>query len=303
MAQATRASLSAPATLAATGPDRVARARWAVMARRFAANRLALIGAVIILIMVVGALVGPVLDPSDPTAMNFDQQFLAPSSSHIMGTDDFGRDIFSRIVNGAMQSLQVGIVSVAIGAVVGSLIGLVSGYFGGWFDLVSQRFIDIMLAFPDLLLALAIVAVLGPSLTNVMIAVGIGSVPVYARLMRGQVLTLKRREYVESARASGAGAGRIIFRHILPNTLSPLVVLASLGIAGAILTGAALSFIGMGAQPPSPEWGAMLSAGREYLRQQWWIATFPGIALALTALGFNLLGDGLRDILDPRMTK
>jgi peptide/nickel transport system permease protein len=302
MAQVSRLTLRSADTLAAA-PDRAVRSRYAVMGRKLAANRLALLGAAIILILVVTALIGPYLDPSDPTTMNFNDQFLAPSTSHIMGTDDFGRDIFSRIVNGARQSLQVGIVSVLIGAVTGSLIGLISGYFGGWFDLISQRFIDVMLAFPDLLLALAIVAVLGPSLTNVMIAVGVGSVPVYARLMRGQVLSLKRREYVDSARASGAGAGRIIFRHILPNTLSPLVVLASLGIAGAILTGAALSFIGMGAQPPSPEWGAMLSAGREYLRQEWWIATFPGLALAITALGFNLLGDGLRDILDPRMTK
>jgi peptide/nickel transport system permease protein len=157
-----------------------------------------------------------------------------------------------------------------------------------------------MLAFPGLLLALAIVAVLGPSLINVMIAVGIGTVPAYARLMRGQVLSLKKKEYVESAKASGARTSRIIFLHILPNTLSPLIVLSSLGIAGAVLTGAALSFIGMGAQPPSPEWGAMLSSGREYLRHEWWIATFPGIALALTAFGFNLLGDGLRDAFDPR---
>jgi peptide/nickel transport system permease protein len=271
-----------------------------MMLRRLAANRLALVGAAIIGFLLLVALVGPSLVSEDPTTMELDKQFLPPSSEHLLGTDDFGRDMLSRIVNGARVSLKVGIVSVVIGAVAGSLLGMIGGYFGKWVDIVCLWLIDVMLAFPGLLLALAIVAVLGPSLTNVMIAVGIGSVPVYARLMRGQVLSLKRREYVESARASGAQAGRIIFLHILPNSMSPLIVLASLGIAGAILTGAALSFIGMGAQPPSPEWGAMLSSGREYLRHEWWIATFPGLALAITAFGFNLLGDGLRDALDPR---
>jgi peptide/nickel transport system permease protein len=271
-----------------------------MMTRRLVANRLAVVGACIVGTLIVVAIVGPLLVPQDPTAMALDQQFLPPSRDHVLGTDDFGRDILSRIVNGAHVSLQIGIISVVIGAVSGSLLGLVAGYFGGWVDLFSLWLVDVMLAFPGLLLALAIVAVLGPSLTNVMIAVGIGSVPYYARLMRGQVLSLKRLDYVESARASGARAGRVLFRHILPNSLSPLIVLASLAISGAILTGAALSFIGMGAQPPSPEWGAMLSSGREYLRHEWWIATFPGLALAITAFGFNLLGDGLRDALDPR---
>lgn len=287
-------------TLAAFEPTRAVRSQYELMARRLLANRLAVVGALIVGTLLVIAAVGPALTPEDPTTMELDQQFLPPSSEHWLGTDDFGRDILSRIINGSRLSLQVGIISVGIGAVVGSLIGLIAGYFGGWVDMVSQRIIDIMLAFPNLLLALAIVAVLGPSLPNVMIAVGIGTVPAYARLMRGQVLSLKKREYVDSARASGANAGRILLRHILPNALSPLIVLSSLGIAGAILTGAALSFIGMGAQPPSPEWGAMLSSGREYLRHEWWIATFPGLALAISAFGFNLLGDGLRDAFDPR---
>ena len=287
-------------SLASFGQMRTVRSQYELMARRLLANHLAVIGAFIVGAMLVMAAIGPALMPEDPVAMALDQQFLPPGPGHLLGTDDLGRDILSRIVNGARLSLQVGIISVGIGAVVGSLIGLIAGYFGGWVDMVSQRFIDVMLAFPDLLLALAIVAVLGPSLLNVMIAVGIGSVPAYARLMRGEVLSLSRREYVDSARASGANASRILFRHILPNALSPLIVISSLGIAGAILTGAALSFIGMGAQPPSPEWGAMLSSGREYLRHEWWIATFPGLALAISALGFNLLGDGLRDAFDPR---
>lgn len=299
-ASQTQTAIGASGALSALESNRVVRSRYELMFQRLLANQLAVIGALIILTLIVVAMIGPSLVPEDPTTMDLDKQFLPPSRDHILGTDDFGRDILSRIVNGARLSLQVGIISVGIGAVAGSLIGLVSGYFGGWIDMVSQRLMEIMLAFPGLLLALAIVAVLGPSLANVMIAVGIGTVPAYARLMRGQVLSLKKKEYVESAKASGARASRIIFRHILPNTLSPLIVLSSLGIAGAILTGAALSFIGMGAQPPSPEWGAMLSSGREYLRHEWWIATFPGLALAITAFGFNLLGDGLRDAFDPR---
>lgn len=296
----TRAAIGASAALSSFESNRAVRSRYELMVRRLVANRLALIGAFIIITLIVAAIVGPWLVPDDPTTMDLDKQFLPPSRDHLLGTDDFGRDILSRIVSGAQLSLQVGIISVGIGAIAGSLVGLVSGYFGGWVDMLSQRMMEIMLAFPGLLLALAIVAVLGPSLANVMIAVGIGTVPAYSRLMRGQVLSLKKKEYVESAKASGARSVRIIFRHILPNTLSPLIVLSSLGIAGAILTGAALSFIGMGAQPPSPEWGAMLSSGREYLRHEWWIATFPGLALAITAFGFNLLGDGLRDAFDPR---
>jgi peptide/nickel transport system permease protein len=270
------------------------------MTSRLLANRLAVLGGIIIIFLLLIAIFGPWIAPNDPLEMVLEDQFLPPSREHWMGTDDFGRDILSRLIHGSRQSLMVGVVSVTIGAITGMTVGLLAGYFGGTFDMLSQRFIDIMLAFPDLLLALAIVAVLGSSLTNVMIAVGVGSVPVYARLIRGQVLSLRQKEYVESAHASGALPGRIIFVHILPNSLSPLIVLASLGFAGAVLTGAALSFIGMGAQPPSPEWGSMLSSGRSYLRHEWWIATFPGLALALTAFGFNLLGDGLRDALDPR---
>lgn len=297
---AQNASRASSTALAAFESKRKVRNRYQQMSARLFANRLSVLGAVIILFLLLVAVFGPLFAPYDPLEMVLSDQFMPPSREHWMGTDDFGRDITSRLIYGSRQSLMVGVVSVAIGALVGMTVGLLAGYFGGAFDMLSQRFIDIMLAFPDLLLALAIVAVLGPSLVNVMIAVGVGSIPVYARLIRGQVLSLRQKEYVESAHASGARPGRIIFRHILPNSLSPLIVLASLGFAGAVLTGAALSFIGMGAQPPSPEWGSMLSSGRSYLRHEWWIATFPGLALALTAFGFNLLGDGLRDAFDPR---
>lgn len=289
--------------LTRAGQQRRIRTQWELMASRLIANRLAVVGGVIILVMIIAALAAPLLTSHDPVAMTLSDRQLPPSRDHFFGTDEFGRDVFTRVLYGGRISLRVGIIAVGIGMIVGSVIGLVAGYFGRWFDMVSQRFIDVMLAFPDLILALAIVAVLGPSLTNVMIAIGISSIPVYARVMRGQVLSLREKEYVEAARAAGAGHMRLIFRHILPNALSPIVVIATLGIAAAILAGAGLSFIGMGAQPPSPEWGAMLARGREFLRNEWWIATFPGIFIAITVLGFNLLGDGLRDALDPRALK
>jgi peptide/nickel transport system permease protein len=276
--------------------------RRALFLRRLRANRLAVAGAVIIGLLVAMAVAAPVIAPEGEGEMPLEEQYLPPSLSHPFGTDDFGRDILSRIILGARISLRVGFVAIGIAVLAGSTIGLLAGYYGGWIDLVSGWLVDVMLAFPGLLLALGVIAVLGSSLTNVMIAVGVGASPAYARLMRGQVLSLRRTEYVESAVAIGAGGGRILLRHILPNALSPLIVLASLGIADAILAAAALSFIGLGAQPPTPEWGAMLSAGRAYLREEWWIATFPGIAIAVTVLGFNLLGDGLRDALDPHAT-
>lgn len=268
--------------------------------RRLRANRLAIAGSMIVSGLILIALFAPLLAPRDPIGMSLEDQFMPPSAAYPMGTDEFGRDILSRMVHGSRISLQVGLVAVGIAAIVGSVVGSLAGYFGGWFDLLSGWAVDVMLAFPGLLLALGVVAILGPGLINVMIAVGIGSIPTYARLMRGQVLGLKRRDYVEAARAVGASHGSILFRHILPNAVSPLIVLASLGIGGSILAAAALSFIGLGAQPPSPEWGAMLSSGREYLRHEWWITTFPGVAIAVTVLGFNLLGDGLRDALDPQ---
>jgi peptide/nickel transport system permease protein len=304
MVQATEISrTSADDVLARAGRQQKIRSQWGLMWQRLIANRLAVAGGIIVLLMILISLAAPLLAPQDPIEMELSDKLLPPSRDHFFGTDEFGRDVYSRVIWGGRISLRVGVIAVSIGMIVGSVVGLFAGYFGRWFDMVSQRVIDVMLAFPDLILALAIVAVLGPSLSNVMIAIGIGSIPVYARVMRGQVLGLREKEYVEAARAAGAGHMRLIFRHILPNALSAVVVIATLGIASAILAGAGLSFIGMGAQPPTPEWGAMLANGRSFLRHEWWIATFPGIFIALIVLGFNLFGDGLRDALDPRGLK
>ncbi|MCA9834822.1 MAG: ABC transporter permease [Thermomicrobiales bacterium] len=279
--------------------QRIIRTPFQVFRRRLRASTMTLTGVAMVLAVIVLAIIGPYVAPEDPNEMNLGNRFMAPGREHWFGTDDFGRDMLSRVLHGGRESLMVGIISIAIALVIGVVVGLVSGYFGGWFDMVVQRCIEVMLAFPDLLLAMAIVSILGPSLRNVMIAIGIGGVPGNARFMRGLVLAQREREFVDAAIVSGAGHGRIIFRYILPNSISPMIVLTFMGVAGAILAGSALSFIGMGAQPPSPEWGAMLNQGRQYLRTEWWIGTFPGIVLVFTALGFNLLGDGLRDVLDP----
>lgn len=280
--------------------ERAARSQRQLFFNRLWKSRQAIVGLVIIGLLCLTALLAPVIAPFEPTRQNLLDQFIPPGSTHWFGTDEFGRDIFSRIIHGSRISLQVGMIAVGIAMVVGTLIGLLAGFYGGWFDMVSQRVIDVMLAFPGLLLALAIIAVLGTGIQNVMIAVGIGSIPSYARLVRAQVMSSKQREYVEAARAMGAKDHRLLIKHIFPNVISSLIVLGSLGVANAILSAAALSFIGLGAQPPMPEWGAMLSQGRDFLRDQWWITTFPGIFIAITVLGFNLVGDGLRDAFDPQ---
>jgi len=233
--------------------------------------------------------------------MGVGPSLVGPSREHPMGTDTFGRDIFSRVLHGARLSLGVGLLAVAISAGLGILIGLLAGYYGGLLDDILMRLVDVLLAFPGILLALAIVSVLGISLTNLMIAVGIGGVPSFARLIRGSTLTVKEYLYVTVARSIGARDAAIIARHILPNVISPIIVYATLRIAFAIIATSSLSYLGLGAKPPTPEWGVMLSDGREFLRVAPWVTTFPGLAIMVSVMGVNLLGDGLRDVLDPRL--
>ena len=269
--------------------------------RRLLRHRGAIIGATMVLVVALAAILAPVIAPFDPAEMGVGPSLAAPSRAHLMGTATFGRDIFSRILHGAHLSLQVGVIAVAISAGCGIVLGLVGGYYGGWIDGVLMRIIDILLAFPGILLALAIVSVLGISLTNLMIAVGIGGVPSFARLVRGSTLTVKENLYVTVARSIGAGDRLIISRHILPNVASPIIVYATLRIAFAIIATSSLSYLGLGAKPPTPEWGVMLSDGREFMRVAPWVTTFPGLAIMLSVMGINLLGDGLRDALDPRL--
>lgn len=274
----------------------------ALWLRRFLRNRSAVWGAAIVLIFLLVALIGQVM-PYDATAQNLAERLQPPSFAHPLGTDDLGRDLALRIVAGAWISLQVGLISVAIALVLGTTLGTIAGYAGKWVDETIMRIVDVMMAFPGILLAILIVAVLGPSLTNAMIAIGLVNVPVYARLVRASVLGVKSQEFVEAAHAAGTSHLAIIFRHVLPNCLTPLMVQATLGIATAILETAGLSFLGLGAQPPLPEWGTMLNHARAFIRSAPWTVTFPGLAIMLVVLGFNLLGDGLRDLLDPKARK
>jgi ABC-type dipeptide/oligopeptide/nickel transport system permease subunit len=284
-------------------PQRMTRARTAgsQVWRRLRRNRGAVLGLWILGLFAVSGIFAPQIAPYDPYFSDLEASLAGPSPQHWLGTDELGRDILSRIIHGARLSMVIGSISVAIGVVIGTPIGLFSGYFGGWFDLGWQRLMDIMLAFPGVILAIVLVTILGVGLVNVMIAVGIVSVPVYARLVRGQVLGLKEQEFVDAARALGAGSARIVFRHILPNTMAVLIVQTTLQVATAILSAAALGFLGLGVQQPTAEWGAMLSTARQYIQLAPHTLIFPGLAIMLTVLGFNLLGDGLRDALDPRM--
>jgi peptide/nickel transport system permease protein len=277
----------------------LARDAW----RRLLRSTSALVGGGLLVVVVLAALLAPQLSPYDPIKANQRSSLEAPTLAHPFGTDRFGRDILSRVLWGGRLSLPVGFVSVVIAAVAGVALGLLAGFYGGWLDAVIMRLVDLMLAFPGILLALAIVAILGGSLLNLMIAVGISSIPDYVRITRGAVLALKEREFVVAARVVGARDGAILLRHILPNVLAPIIVLATLGMAGAIITGSALSFLGLGVRPPAPEWGNMLAEGREFLARAWWVAFFPGLAIMLTVFAINLLGDGLRDALDPRLRR
>jgi peptide/nickel transport system permease protein len=262
---------------------------------------LTVIGLALIASFTLIAVLAPLISPADPLKQVLSTRLKPPSPSHWFGTDQLGRDVLSRIIYGARISLLIGTVVVGLAGSVGTFIGLVAGYFGGWLDEALMRLTDVFFAFPALILAMAISGALGPSLTNAMIAIAVVSWPVYARLVRAQVLSLREREYVDASRCLGASAGRIIWQHILPNTLASLMVQASFDMGGAILSAAGLSFIGFGTQPPTAEWGVMISEGRNYIATQPWLSLFPGLAILFTVAAFNLIGDGLRDVLDPRL--
>jgi peptide/nickel transport system permease protein len=274
---------------------------WKEAWQSFYKNKLAVIGLGIVIFFIILAIVAPYVAPYSFKAQELSKRLMAPSSEHWFGTDDFGRDIFSRVVYGARISLWVGFFSVLGSVVLGTILGIVAGYYGRWVDAIISRVFDILLAFPSILLAIAVVAILGPSLKNALIAIAIINIPNFGRLVRSKVLSVKQEEYIMAARAVGMRDTRILFRHILPNSISPVIVQATLAIATAIIEAAALGFLGLGAQAPTPEWGKMLSDSKQYLVQAPWTLFFPGVAIMLTVLGFNLMGDGLRDVLDPKM--
>lgn len=275
--------------------------QWAIVWRRLKKNRRAMIGLSIIIIVILLAIFAPLVSPYRPSKIGLRSKLEAPSATHWLGTDKLGRDIFSRIIYGSRISILVGLVAVGISGTIGIFLGAIAGYFGGWVDVLIMRLVDILLAFPSILLAISLVAVLGASLFNVILAIALVSWVSYARIVRGEFLRLKEQEFVEGAKAIGASDLKIIFKHILPNSMAPVIVMATLGLAGAIISESSLSFLGLGVQPPTPSWGGMLSEGRTVIRQAWWVPTFPGIAILLTVLAFNLFGDGLRDALDPKL--
>lgn len=274
--------------------------RWRETLSVLLANRLAFIGLVVLTLLVVTAVFADVIARYPINAQDLARRFEGPSPDHWFGTDDLGRDLFSRVVIGARISLQVGFIAVGISLTVGTLIGLIAGYRGGWIDAVLMRSMDVLFSFPVVLLAIALVAVLGPSLRNTMIAVGVVFTPIFARVVRGSTLSIREEVYVRAVRSLGAGDWRIVLRHILPNVAGPIIVQASLSLAFAILTEAALSFVGVGVQPPRPAWGLLLSDAQRFLGQGWWLSVFPGLAIFITVMAFNLVGDGLRDALDPK---
>jgi peptide/nickel transport system permease protein len=274
---------------------------WKDAWRSFKKNKIALVGLSIVSFFILIAIFADLLAPYNYKDVNLSDKHIAPSAEHWFGTDEFGRDILSRIIHGARISLWVGFFSVAGSVIVGSLLGIVAGYYGKWVDGIISRIFDILLAFPSILLAIAVVSVLGPSLKNALIAIAIINVPTFGRLLRSRVLSVKEEEYITAARAIGMSDFRILVHHILPNSLAPIIVQGTLAIATAIIEAAALGFLGMGAQPPTPEWGKMLADSKDFIIQAPWTVLFPGLAIMLTVLGFNLMGDGLRDALDPRM--
>jgi ABC-type dipeptide/oligopeptide/nickel transport system permease subunit len=268
---------------------------------RFGRNKIAAAGLVTLLIMLAASALAGVILPYDPDAANLDLTLHPPTPAHLLGTDQLGRDILTRVVYGGRISLVIGVLAVALSATIGIPLGVLSGFYGGVADAVIQRVIDVVLAFPGFLLALTLISILGVGLANVVISVGIASVPIYVRLVRAVTLTVREMTYVESARATGQRDRLIMLRHVLPNAAGPIVVQSSLQLGAAILTAAGLGFLGLGVRPPTPEWGTMLGEAQTYLLTSWFIATFPGLAIFLAVMAFNLLGDGLRDALDPRM--
>jgi peptide/nickel transport system permease protein len=267
---------------------------------RFNSNILFAIGSVIVALFVLVAIFAPVIATHDPAYINFDAIFLPPSADYYFGTDDLGRDVFSRIVYGSRISLFVGFVAVGISLIIGIILGLLSGYFGGLLDAVIMRFVDIMLCFPSFFLILAVIAFLNPSMFNVMAIIGLTGWMGVTRMVRAEVMSVKTREYIVAARVQGLPVWLILSKHILPNVFTPIFVTATLGVAGAILTESSLSFLGLGVQPPTPSWGNILTAGKDNIMFAWWLSFFPGLAIFITVLGYNLLGEGLRDILDPK---
>lgn len=273
---------------------------FTVVWRQLRHNRMALVGAGIIFVMFLMAAAAS-LTNVDPSAINIDQSYLPPSINHPFGTDDLGREVFVRMLYGARISLLVGFVAVGISTLIGIVLGALAGYYGGWVDALVMRFVDIMLCFPTFFLILAVIAFLEPSIWNIMIVIGLTSWMGVARLIRAEFLSLRQRDFVLAAQALGATDFRLIFRHILPNAMSPVLVSATLGVAGAILTESALSFLGIGVQPPTPSWGNMLIVGKQTLGSAWWLSVIPGVAILITVLGYNLFGEGIRDALDPRL--
>ncbi|HWN14007.1 MAG TPA: ABC transporter permease [Candidatus Dormibacteraeota bacterium] len=273
---------------------------WRVGLRRFGRHRGGMAGGIIAALFVATALLAPWLAPHDPEAMQLGASLASPSRAHPFGTDSLGRDVLSQTIYGARVSLTIGFVSVGLALLGGVPLGALSGYAGGWLDRVAMRGVDVLVSFPTILLAIIVITIFGPGLVNAMIAIGIAQIPLYARLVRGAVLRVKALDYVAAARAVGSRDGRILWRHVLPNCLAPVLVQSTLFFATAILSAAYLGFLGMGAQPPTPEWGTMLSKARDFLRVAPHVSVFPGLTIMLTVLGLNLLGDGLRDVLDPR---
>jgi peptide/nickel transport system permease protein len=268
--------------------------------RRFRSNRVATAGLVVIAALFLLSFCAGFITPYDPDALDAWHVLLPPSSAHFFGTDELGRDVLTRVIFGARVSLKVGFVAVGIAVAIGTVVGLFAGFYGGWADSLLMRVVDIMLCFPTFFLILAVIAMLEPSIWYIMIIIGLTGWMGVARLVRAEVLSLKSRDFVSAARVLGASDLRIIFRHILPNALSPVLVSATLGVAGAILTESALSFLGIGVQPPTPSWGNILTSGKDYIEFAWWLSLFPGVAILVTVLSYNLVGEGIRDALDPR---